>query len=663
MQRKPRPAAAGPSRTDRGVYIRSLLAGNSGAKSAHSFAFLQKADYESAQAALTRHKSASELGGKQAKGMKEAAKASHEKFLCAEHRAVYRKELELLKTACRDANASSTTTHMQIVRNTDDASIMEYCQWWHAHAQAPSLAEDVLHPHASPQAQRSSTAHGCESTENTRDMVILATTHVLGVHESLQRQCSLVSQLGEDGARLMLRTDSTALKKSVESLKALTDDVGSALQTAEDELNQALAKFPEPAAASSVNTTLQCCGEQDPLYFSRTSAGERLCSEVSSWDWPSEELRCTALQECHHLNSQLSSNIDSLMEKYASILRPDTRHWPCPDSDYFNRVIAQYEAVAKNRYTLLVDRCRRQFPRYSKKEIDDQYQWCLSHRYFHYRLDSMARDSAAQRERLLTYLQATLRENASAIAEVQAVEQLHSAQTELCKRLNEQLATMRSLRAEEAKLQEAIHAFEQEKQLENARRQEEDAKKKRDATKRKVEVFQKQKEDKQARVHAENVKKLAELQAVLAEQLKHDRERVAFRKDQLEQRVELQQREKHRLRQLSEERERRLDELRATVAVNVADDPTRVLQDTEASAKHRHDAVLDGSALPMQQPLFDVKSFTSEKVMADPRMRIYEMLQDQGLHQSEYASRVMASLPPTRPQRPDQKTTHRFTEQ
>ena len=50
------------------------------------------------------------------------------------------------------------------------------------------------------------------------------------------------------------------------------------------------------------------------------------------------------------------------------------------------------------------------------------------------------------------------------------------------------------------------------------------------------------------------------------------------------------------------------------------------------------------------------------QVMADPRMRIYESLQAQGLHQSEYASRVMASLPLLKQQRPDQKTTYRFDE-
>lgn len=89
------------------------------------------------------------------------------------------------------------------------------------------------------------------------------------------------------------------------------------------------------------------------------------------------------------------------------------------------------------------------------------------------------------------------------------------------------------------------------------------------------------------------------------------------------------------------------------VQINVTSDPLRIHQET-ASVQAR---VHFDPELPTQQPLFTLYSYTASKVTSDPRVRLEAALRKAGLHESEYARRVMQRVkPPTIP-RPDQQSS------
>lgn len=82
-------------------------------------------------------------------------------------------------------------------------------------------------------------------------------------------------------------------------------------------------------------------------------------------------------------------------------------------------------------------------------------------------------------------------------------------------------------------------------------------------------------------------------------------------------------------------------------------DPERVLQQTAAVQAHLNS---DPSSI-LQRPLFPLHSYSAQQVTSDPRVRLEEALRHAGLHRSEYARQVLASVqPPTAP-RPDQKSS------
>lgn len=101
--------------------------------------------------------------------------------------------------------------------------------------------------------------------------------------------------------------------------------------------------------------------------------------------------------------------------------------------------------------------------------------------------------------------------------------------------------------------------------------------------------------------------------------------------------------------------ERKLEKLREQVYVNVASDPHRVLQPTEASAAHA--AKNDCEELELQKPLFSINTFNTHQITADPRHKVEQALRKAGLHNTNYARQVLASVKPLHPSRPDQQSS------
>ena len=77
-----------------------------------------------------------------------------------------------------------------------------------------------------------------------------------------------------------------------------------------------------------------------------------------------------------------------------------------------------------------------------------------------------------------------------------------------------------------------------------------------------------------------------------------------------------------------------------------------VVQASEARVPSLADDQLD-----IQHPLFTLHGYRDDAVTSDPRFRVAAALQRAGLTNSLYARQMLASVPPSHPPRPDQKSS------
>lgn len=59
----------------------------------------------------------------------------------------------------------------------------------------------------------------------------------------------------------------------------------------------------------------------------------------------------------------------------------------------------------------------------------------------------------------------------------------------------------------------------------------------------------------------------------------------------------------------------------------------------------------------IQQPLFPLYGYTTEVIMADPRIKLEQALRQAGLHETSYARQIMSNIAPPHPPRRDQFST------
>lgn len=85
----------------------------------------------------------------------------------------------------------------------------------------------------------------------------------------------------------------------------------------------------------------------------------------------------------------------------------------------------------------------------------------------------------------------------------------------------------------------------------------------------------------------------------------------------------------------------------------VETDILRLWSDTSAWHNRLQDT---GQPAPCHT-LFDVKTFTTKQIMADPRVRFEQQVREAGLLTTEYARQALAHLPPLQPPRRDTQST------
>ncbi len=101
----------------------------------------------------------------------------------------------------------------------------------------------------------------------------------------------------------------------------------------------------------------------------------------------------------------------------------------------------------------------------------------------------------------------------------------------------------------------------------------------------------------------------------------------------------------------AKERDERLARLRALVAPEVDRDPKRVLQPTEASK-----AVDPEDDDPEAAPFRPVNGYSNAQLYRDPKFRLADALQRQGLHNTDYGRAAIGAAATVKATRPDNLT-------
>lgn len=382
---------------------------------------------------------------------------------------------------------------------------------------------------------------------------------------------------------------------------------------------------------------------------------EGIPHEAELLECPDLDLRDSVLQEFLTLDEKYRERLQDLDVRHSDMLQNSYGGWTRDDHITFESIVEMYQRDMNNRRMLYIDRLRKQFPKKPRSELVAHENWMINHRY-HTRLRHTLISCWAKDKQELYEKAAAVFADACLAEELQQMAAINQdRQDEINQQLHEKIELWREQKLEamriEAELeQQRLKNVEKELELE---RQKEG--KKRVAEKEKIQVYKEQLQKEHEMEEAQKRERLAELRKAMAVQADHDKERVAFRQHLQNLKEEQMREEKLRLEEEEKERERRLEALREQVAIHVESDPVRMMQDT-TSSKARMGIGVDQD-INIQQPLFAMTTFSSDTVMADPRLKLEQALRQAGLHDNPYARHMISSTKPLKAPRPDMKST------
>jgi len=451
--------------------------------------------------------------------------------------------------------------------------------------------------------------------------------------------------LGENRDRILMgvaEEEHAEVLKVVESVKMQQQVVMETLQMEQEQLEQELDSMALHEMMGSGLTSDVVMESGIP-------------QEAYELECPDEQLKISVLEEFVLLDNKYEAQLEFLNLKYHHVRQSSTGGWSKHDHFHFVHLMEQYPPELPNRRMLYVDRMLREMPHKTRSKLVEHEEWYLAHKFYQEQFHSTLRAWAHDREDLLVKVKATFADAWTAYEEAAEKAKTRKKQENICHELYKKVLAFREQKLEALKLQAAIAAKQQEEAEREIRTAEEKEQKRRDHQRKQIQDFKEQKErEREISAEAER-KRLAELQEKMAEQAVLDHERVKYREEQLQLRQEAKQQAKELALEQEQEKERRLDKLRQQVQVHVEDDPGRIFKTTEAS-KARVASMYD-EELELQHPLFAVHGYDDKKMASDRRLKVEKALRDAGMHNSDYARRIMASIKPPQEPRKDQHST------
>ncbi|XP_031548675.1 coiled-coil domain-containing protein 148-like [Actinia tenebrosa] len=377
--------------------------------------------------------------------------------------------------------------------------------------------------------------------------------------------------------------------------------------------------------------------------------------EALELECPDEKLRESVLEEFNLLDRKYDAHLNFLSVKYAEEISCSYGGWSKQDHFHFTCLMEQYPPELPNRRALYIDRMLREIPHKGRAQLVEHENWLLAHKSYQSQRHSILRAWSRDREDLLLKVQATFADAWIALEEHKQKLHTRQQQQQICQELYEKVLAFREQKLEALQLQAAIAAWKEKEEKASLKAAQAKQKQKREKIKEKIKTYEEQKMKEAEEAALRERQRLEELQIKLAEQAELDKERVKFREERLKEKEILKKQALEEAMEAEKEKERRLDKLREQVEVHVEADPERVLRPTQAT-QARQASVYDDE-LELQHPLFNVYGYEDRKVSSDPRLRVEQALRNAGLHQSEYARKILTHVQPPQQPRKDQQSS------
>lgn len=451
--------------------------------------------------------------------------------------------------------------------------------------------------------------------------------------------------IGENRDKILMgvaEKEHAEVLKIVESVKMQQHLVLEKLQIEQDQLEQEL----DSMGVHEMMKDVMMCG---------TIKQTGIPDEAHELECPDQQLKASVLEEFILLDKKFETQLEYLDLKYQHVKQSSSGGWSKQNHLHFVHLMEQYPPELPSRRMLYIDRMLREIPHKTRSELVEHEQWYLSHKFYQNQIHSTLKAWACDRDDMLVKVKATFAEAWTVYEEATEKAKTRKKQENICQDLYKKVLAFREEKLEALKLQAAIAAKEQEEEENRLRAAEEKERKRRDLQRRQIQDFKEQKEREwQISVEQERMR-LAELSERMAQQAVLDQQRVKYREEQLQLRLEANQKAKELAEEQEMEKQRRLDKLRQQVQVHIEDDPERIFKTTEAS-QARVTSIYE-EELELQRPLFDIHGYDEKKITSDRRLRVEKALRDAGMHNSDYARRIMASIQPPQQPRKDQHST------
>ncbi|OWF40924.1 coiled-coil domain-containing protein 148-like [Mizuhopecten yessoensis] len=368
------------------------------------------------------------------------------------------------------------------------------------------------------------------------------------------------------------------------------------------------------------------------------------------------DLKVNVLQEFIHMDESFREKLHELEDQHAQILRSGKHGgWSEEDHFMFCVVYEQYPHEMANRRKHIIDRLRRHFPKMSRAHMVMHEEWCESNKYFRMRKQVLMAAWQKARDELLYKAKSVFME-ADIAAELEEVKiEYLRKQKQVKQALFEKLHQWRCQKMEAMLIQQNMLERQQEELSMYNKMEAERERKRRTVEKDKITNFHEEQMQLRKRQEEGDQRRLEEIQRNMAEQAKFDFERIQYREEQIQRKIEERKRMEEDKEEEDRQREERLETLRLQVRVIAESDPERMMKNTQA-----WDARLNGEVeeeVNINKPLFEVNSFTSQQVTSDPRLKLETRLREAGLHNSDYARHIMSNVKPLNPPRRDMEST------
>ncbi|CAF3385116.1 unnamed protein product [Rotaria socialis] len=375
---------------------------------------------------------------------------------------------------------------------------------------------------------------------------------------------------------------------------------------------------------------------------------------------PDDELRVTMLQEFLIIDHKYRETLVDLDTNYVDVISDENGGWDISEHEMLVHLYEIYPVDLKKRRTCIYNHFHRYFPKRSRQEMLNHEEWCNAQSYYlkHKRFILIEWRQARVSLKVKTQL---VFEEAFELQERLAQQHEEKLrQRAFCEQLTNQVKKWREKQLEVLEVRRKLEESKRQAELEKMRQENERSLKQRQQTKEKLAEYYSKKEEVRLMEHETEQKRLEEMQYVLAEQHRKDRERIKFRKEEYERkRQELL--ERNQIEEREElEREERLQALAERVRPHVEIDHARVLQPTKAYNAHRGLLINANEDINIQQELFPINTFKDRKLCGDIRVRLEQRLRDAGVIQTDYARQALAAVQKA-PQRRDTQENKMWT--